>query len=96
MITISVLHRHGTYEEFECAEFDTPLEQRILIIYDEKGRVSSIIPFDSVASIDFDYGEEEEEKEELINPMDEVNNRPRSFAPQSYTLDNYWGLKRSR
>ena len=88
MVKISVLHRHGTYEEFEGEEIDMSPSEHILMIYDEEGRISHMVPFDSVASIDFEY--EEEETEESTNPIDEINNRPGGFAPHSYTLDNYW------
>lgn len=84
MVKISVLHRHGTYEEFESAEIDMSPSERILMVYDEEGRISHMVPFDSVASIDFIY---EEDEEEATNPIDEINNRPGGFAPHSHTLN---------
>ena len=88
MVKISILHRHGTYEEFEGIDVDMSPSESILMIYDEEGRISHMVPFDSVASINFDYEEEEKEKE--INFLDETNDRPGGFAPQSYTVNDYW------
>lgn len=89
MLEISVLYRHeGRYEEFTGQEVTSSDDGTLFLIYNKDGNLAHIIPFDAVASIDIDHIIEEEK--EIINPVDEIDNRPGGFAPHSYTLDNYW------
>lgn len=89
MLEVSVLYRHeGRYEEFQGQEITTSDDGNLFLIYNKDGNLAHIIPFDAVASIDIEHNIDE--KEEVTNPIDEINNRPGGFAPHSYTLNNYW------
>jgi hypothetical protein len=54
----------------------------------KNGKLEHNISFDAVASIDIEHNIDE--KEEVTNPIGEINNRSGGFAPHSYTLNDYW------